>query len=106
MPAGNYFVHTLLRARDWQHRPQLDEVCDWWRGSHVGESLRDSQSASESPIRIGSQGVCALIGIGGAGKTAIADRFLQLLPGVLPLDAKTPKDNSLPAPNSAFVFSF
>ena len=42
------------------------------------------------------QGVCALIGIGGAGKTAIADRFLQVLPGVLPLDANTPKDQSLP----------
>ena len=87
MPSrGDYFVHTLLRARDWQHRPQLDAVCDWWRG--------------------GGQGVCALIGIGGAGKTAIADRFLQVVPGVLPLDAKTPKVQSLPTPNSVFVFSF
>jgi hypothetical protein len=83
---SNYFVHTLLRARDWQHRPQFDRVCDWWRG--------------------GGQGTCALIGIGGAGKTAIADRFLQVLPGVLPPDAGTPKDQSLPRPNSVFVFSF
>ena len=57
--SSNYFVHTLLRARDWQHRPQLDEVYDWWRG--------------------GGQGVCALVGMGGAGKTAIADRFLNEL---------------------------
>jgi tetratricopeptide (TPR) repeat protein len=56
---SNYFVHTLLRARDWQHRPQFDEVCNWWRG--------------------GGQGVCALVGMGGAGKTAIADRFLNEL---------------------------
>ena len=46
-----HFVHTLLRARDWQDRPELDEVIDWWGR--------------------GGAGVCALIGIGGAGKTAI-----------------------------------
>ncbi|MHC4407119.1 MAG: P-loop NTPase family protein [Planctomycetota bacterium] len=53
--------HRLLRARDWQDRPQLEAVCRWWRG--------------------GGPGVCSLVGIGGAGKTAVADRFLQLLPG-------------------------
>lgn len=83
---ANFFVHSLLRARGWQHRPQLDEVCDWWRA--------------------GGQGVCALVGIGGAGKTAIADRFLQVVPGVLPAAEQTPKDNSLPVPHSVFVFSF
>ena len=82
----NFFVHSLLRARDWQHRPQLDEVCDWWRA--------------------GGQSVCALVGIGGAGKTAIADRFLQVVPGVLPAAEQTPKDYSLPVPHSVFVFSF
>ena len=81
-----FIAHPLLRARDWQHREQLDRVCQWWRET--------------------GSGVCALIGIGGAGKTAIADRFLQVLPGVLPLAANTPKDQSLPTPNSAFVFSF
>jgi len=25
---SNYFVHNLLRARDWQHRPQFDQVCE------------------------------------------------------------------------------
>ena len=41
-----HFAHRLLRARDWQHRPQLDDLCDWWR--------------------TGGQGVCALVGMGGA----------------------------------------
>ena len=49
---SNYFIHTLLRARDWQHRPEFDQVCDWWRG--------------------------------GGGKTAIAERFLNVLPEVTP----------------------
>jgi tetratricopeptide (TPR) repeat protein len=83
---NNYFVHTLLRARDWQHRPEFDQVCDWWRA--------------------GGKGVCGLVGMGGAGKTAIADRFLQVLPGVMPEDRKAPKDLSLPKPNGIFVFSF
>ncbi|HSM82961.1 MAG TPA: hypothetical protein VLS96_14820, partial [Nodosilinea sp.] len=58
--SSNYFVHTLLRARDWQHRPEFERVCAWWRS--------------------GGQGVCGLVGMGGAGKTAIADRLLQVLP--------------------------
>src|ERR1044071_2272849 len=82
----NYFVHTLLRARDWQPRPEFDQVCDWWRA--------------------GGKGVCGLVGMGGAGKTAIVDRFLQALPGVLPEDHKAPKDPSLPTPNGILVFSF
>jgi len=52
---SNYFVHTLLRARDWQHRQQLNDVCGWWRA--------------------GGRGVCAFVGMGGAGKTAVAERF-------------------------------
>jgi signal recognition particle GTPase len=39
--------HRLLRARDWQDRPQLEAVCQWCRG--------------------GGPGVCGLVGIGGAG---------------------------------------
>ena len=61
-PARVELVHRLLRARDWQDRPQLQAVCQWWRR--------------------GGRGVCSLVGIGGAGKTAVADRFLQLLPQV------------------------
>lgn len=78
-------AHRLLRARDWQDRPQLAQLCDWWRS--------------------GAGGVCALVGIGGAGKTAIADRFVRALPGVL----ATPEvavDETLTPPRSLFVFSF
>ncbi len=82
----NYFVHTLLRARDWQHRPEFDRLCDWWRG--------------------GGQGVCGLVGMGGAGKTAIVERFLRVLPGVMPQNPHIPKEKNLPTPNSTFVFSF
>jgi hypothetical protein len=84
--ASNYFVYSLLRARDWQHRPQLDDVCQWWRG--------------------GGRGVLALVGMGGAGKTAIAERFLRVLPGGLPPDPDVPKDGTLPTPHGVFVFSF
>lgn len=80
------FVHPLLTAQDFQNRPELDRLCDWWRN--------------------GGPGVCALVGIGGAGKTAIAERFLQLLPGVLPRNPRLEKDSSLEPPSSGLVFSF
>ncbi len=81
-----HFAHPLLRARDWQHRPELDALCDWWRD--------------------GGQGVCSLVGIGGAGKTASVERFLRLLPGVLPAEAGVAKDAGLAKPQRLFVFSF
>ncbi len=80
------FVHRLLRARDWQDRPQFREVCDWW--SH------------------GGSGVLALVGIGGSGKTAIAERLLQVVPGGYPKHPKVSKDADLPALGRVFVFSF
>ena len=80
------FVHRLLRARDWQDRPQFREVCDWW--SH------------------GGSGVLALVGIGGSGKTAIAERFLQVVRGGYPKHPKVSKDADLPALGRVFVFSF
>lgn len=83
---SNFFVHSLLRAHDWQHRPQLDAVCQWWRN--------------------GGRGVLALVGMGGAGKTAIVERFLRVLPGGLPPDPDVPKDGTLPTPHGVFVFSF
>ncbi|MBL8873637.1 MAG: TIR domain-containing protein [Planctomycetaceae bacterium] len=82
----DYFVHQLLRAHDWQQRPQLNDVCQWWRD--------------------GGRGVLALVGMGGAGKTAIVERFLRVLPGGLPADPVVPKDSSLPKPRGVFVFSF
>lgn len=86
MSAENFFVHSLLRAHDWQHRPQLNDVCQWWRN--------------------GGRGVLALVGMGGAGKTAIVERFLRVLPGGLPPDPDVPKDGTLPTPHGVFVFSF
>jgi hypothetical protein len=81
VPEANYFVHTLLRARDWQHRPEFDRVCEWWHG--------------------GGRGVCALVGMGGAGKTAIADRFLNDL-----LDDTSTTRKRVSPPHSVFVYSF
>jgi tetratricopeptide (TPR) repeat protein len=80
------FVHPLLRARDWQDRPEFGELLQWWKDGGVG--------------------VCALVGIGGAGKTAIAERFLQVLPSGYPEHPKVPKDRSLAAPARLLVFSF
>src|SRR6266404_2650694 len=80
------FVHSLLHARDWQYRIEFDQLCDWWRH--------------------GGAGVGALVGIGGAGKTAIVDRFLRMLPGVMAEDPKQPKDATLRGPGGVFVFSF
>jgi tetratricopeptide (TPR) repeat protein len=82
----HHFAHPLLRARDWQERPEFAQLCDWWR--QIGK------------------GVCSLVGIGGAGKTAIVERFLRMLPGVLPLELGIRKQESLPKPRRLFVFSF
>ena len=30
------YQHQLLRARDWQDRPQFDELCNWWRSGAAG----------------------------------------------------------------------
>jgi tetratricopeptide (TPR) repeat protein len=81
-----HFAHPLLRARDWQERPEFVQLCEWW-------------------VQIG-KGVCALVGIGGAGKTATVERLLRLLPGVLPLELGMSKQKSLPKPRRLFVFSF
>ena len=59
------FVHPLLRARDYQERVEFARLAGWWRERGVAGG-----------------GVCALVGIGGAGKTAIIERFLRRLPGI------------------------
>ena len=80
------FVHPLLRARNYQERPEFDQLCRWWHSNKAG--------------------VCALVGIGGAGKTGLADRFIRVLPGVTPEHPDLPKDSTLPSPPGLFVFSF
>ena len=81
-----HFAHRLRRAHDWQDRRELDNLCKWWRD--------------------GGRGVCALVGIGGAGKTAIAERFLRVLPGVTEEESNLAKDASLRSPKRLLVFSF
>lgn len=81
------FVHALLCARAFQNRAELAQVCDWWSK--------------------GGRGIFALTGMGGSGKTAIAFRFLELLPHVFP---RAPSDTSwngqLLSPSNILVFSF
>ncbi len=83
---SSHFVHPLLRARDWQDRPEFAQLCNWWRE--------------------GGTGVYALVGIGGSGKTAIADRFLQVLPGGPHNPRGINKMTNLPSPQRIMVFSF
>jgi ABC-type molybdate transport system ATPase subunit len=81
MPATNtYFAHRLLRARDFQVRQEFGRAVLWWREHH--------------------NGVCALVGIGGAGKTAILERFLRIVPGGLEPDPDVAKDETLAAPGA------
>ena len=107
----------LLRARDYQPRPEFDRLLDWWRGGDG--SSGDSSGGASATAPSGGKGVCALVGIGGAGKTAMADRFLRILPGVmevepgLPASLSSPSSPtvsispaSLPPPGAVFAFSF
>jgi hypothetical protein len=69
------FVHALQGAPSYQPRPELDQLREWW----IDESA----------------GVCALVGLGGTGKTALAERFLAHL-----------QDGSLLEAGEVFVYSF
>src|SRR5439155_6016180 len=70
-------VHPLPPAPHFVGRgAELAALCDWWR--------------------TGAGGVLALVGLGGAGKTAVAARFLDAL--------LAPGD--LPRPDGLFVWSF
>jgi len=79
--------HTLPPAEHFQWRPELEEIKNWWRHED-------------------SYGVLALIGIGGAGKTALARRFLAQLPNSDIQDPKVGKDETLPVPDALFVWDF
>src|SRR5436190_7261792 len=79
-------VHRLLRAQSWQDRPEFGTLCNWWKGR--------------------TKGICSLVGIGGAGKTSIVDRFLQVVPGGIAPVPGIPKDDHLDALGRLLVFSF
>jgi tetratricopeptide (TPR) repeat protein len=79
--------HTLTPAEHFQYRPELEEIKRWW-----GEKE--------------SYGVLALLGIGGAGKTALVHRFLAELPGSEVQEKGASKEESLPPPDGLFVWSF
>ena len=81
-----YFVHTLLRARNFQERPEFSQLCHWWRS--------------------GGKGVCALVGIGGAGKTALVDEFLRCMPRVTADSGAGVQRSDLQTPRNLFVYSF
>jgi len=61
-------------------------LCQWWKD--------------------GGFGICALVGMGGVGKTAIIERFLQVLPGGYPEHPKVSKYQKLEAPVRVLVLSF
>ena len=79
--------HTLSPAEHFQQRPELEKIKDWWRNE-------------------GSYGVLALVGIGGAGKTALVHRFLAQLPMSGIQEAGVEKDETLPILDALFVWSF
>lgn len=87
----SYFAHTLLHARDWQPRKQFEDVCSWW---HAATTLT------------GGAGVCALVGIGGVGKTAIADQFVRSLMDNMPRSDSVSLKVEQKPPLSVFVYSF
>ncbi len=79
------FVTQLQHVREFQPRPELDRLLDWWRS--------------------GEEPVCALTGQDGSGRTAIVERFLRVLTGAFPGTPDIKKDPSLPQPEALFVFS-
>jgi hypothetical protein len=83
----SFHVHRLLRAKNWQPRIEYDDVCEWWNN--------------------GGHGVYALIGLGGSGKTAIAEHFLNSLPGLFPRTNLFSKNtHQLRQTPAVFVYSF
>jgi len=80
------FVHSLRHVRDWQDRPEFGQACDWWR--------------------VGGGGILALVGISGAGTTAIADQIVRSLPGVTEAEPHRLQGDTLLLPDGLLDFSF
>lgn len=81
-PAWN-IAHPLVPAPDYQNRPEDADMREFWKHRPGG--------------------VLALIGIGGAGKTALAERLLREIRMAGP-DLSTASE--LPRPDALFVWSF
>lgn len=90
-PSPRFKIVSLLpRVPQFQSRPEVDRLFDWWRG--------------------GDAPVCVLVGPDGAGKTAIVDRFLRILSDKMASterggDARGERriDDALPLPEAVFV---
>src|SRR5580765_755748 len=80
----SYFHSNLSVPEFYENRHELGMLCSWWRKAKGG--------------------LCALIGMGGSGKSALTQKFLSMLPAVTA--ASFEKDLSLSPPKAAFVFSF
>jgi len=76
----------LPEVPEYQERPQIQQLRDFWRS----DTLR----------------IAALVGIGGAGKTALVRRFLEELPGSAIVNPKVTKRADLSPPDGLFVWSF
>ncbi len=78
--------HPLALADAFQQRPELNALRGFWR--------------DQKP-----SGVLTLVGIGGAGKTALVHRLLAQLPGS-EIESGVEEDPSLPIPDALFVWDF
>jgi len=92
-----HFHHRLPRTSHFEFRPELDELIKWWV--------------------LGGRGVAVLRGIGGAGKTALAERFVSLAqewgrraagegPDPDPTGSEPAMPRSFPPLPDTFVYSF
>jgi hypothetical protein len=80
------YAHYLRPASEFQDRPELEAVRSFWRRPRGG--------------------VLGVVGIGGAGKTALLERFLAELPRTWRAPEAVRKRPDLPAPDGLFVWSF
>lgn len=80
-------VHPLVPAPNFQSRPQLSVLHEFWRGEN-------------------EQGVIALVGLGGVGKTAIIHEFVTEVSGDQCSSKPSRQTAPLPRPDAAFVWSF
>jgi tetratricopeptide (TPR) repeat protein len=83
---GTRIANSILPVAQFQERPELITLRSHWSATNGG--------------------VIAIVGIGGAGKTALTCRFLQELPGCDIKHDEIQKNANLPSANGVFVWSF